>query len=100
MLTLIAHLYARPDKRSDLEEILFSLVLPTRQEPGCVDYHLHQSDENQNHFMFYENWRDQDAFEEHLKMPYLVDFWERRLSYLERDIELKFFTMTSNHATI
>ena len=57
MCTVIACFYARPEKRQELEKILQEFVVQTRQEPGCIDYHLHQSDDDPNVFVFYENWR-------------------------------------------
>jgi len=55
--TLIAYLYAKPEKRDELLKILHGFVKPTRDELGCVDYHLHVSDEDPNLFIFHENWR-------------------------------------------
>ena len=55
--TLIAYLYAKPEKREELLKILHSFVKPSRAEPACVDYHLHVSNNDPNLFIFYENWR-------------------------------------------
>jgi quinol monooxygenase YgiN len=95
MLTLVAYLQAKPQKRAELEEILRSFVEPTRLEPGCIDYHFHRSADDPNQFMFYENWRSRDDFDKHLAMPYLARFWERRLDYLETDVDLRFAEMQS-----
>jgi quinol monooxygenase YgiN len=40
-LTVVAHLVAKPDKIRQTREFLLGLVHPTRQERGCVEYHLH-----------------------------------------------------------
>ena len=95
MLTLVAYLQAKPDKKAALEQILHSFVEPTRQEPGCIDYHFHRSTDDSNVFMFYENWRSREDFEKHLTMPYLAAFWEHRLDYLETDVDLRFAEMQS-----
>jgi quinol monooxygenase YgiN len=94
-LTLIAYLHAKPEKRDELVALMHSWVAPTRSEAGCVDYHLHDCEEDPNLFVFYENWRTREDFEEHLEMPYLKSFWGRRLDFLTEDVKLEFFTMRS-----
>lgn len=95
MVTVIAHFYARPDKRRALEDILSEWPELARREPGWVDYCLHRSEDDPNVFMFYENWRSQRDLEKHLEMSYLKAFLDRRMEYLTRDIEVKFYTMLS-----
>jgi quinol monooxygenase YgiN len=51
-VTLIAFLEDKPDKRDELLTALRDLVKPTRTEKGCVDYHLHISDDDPNQFIF------------------------------------------------
>ena len=54
MCAVIAYFYAKPEKLHELEKILQEFVVRTRQEPGCIDYHLHQADDDPNVFVFYE----------------------------------------------
>lgn len=51
-LTLIAILHGKPEKRDDLLATLREFVKPTRAEEGCVEYHLHVSDDDPNKFFF------------------------------------------------
>lgn len=95
MVTVIAHFYAKPERRDELEEILIGWPELARREPGWVDYCLHRSEDDPNAFMFYENWRSQRDLEKHLEMPYLKTFLDRRMDYLTRDIEVRFYTMLS-----
>jgi quinol monooxygenase YgiN len=93
--TLIAYLHAKPEKRDELLEILRGFVRPTRQERGCVDYHLHVSDSDPNLFVFYENWRTRKDLKEHQQHAILDGFWSRCHDYLQRDVEIKSLTMLS-----
>lgn len=94
-LTLIAILQGKPDKRDDLLATLREFVKPTREEDGCVDYHLHISDDDPNQFIFYENWRSRSDLDVHLKTPLLTAFFNRRMDLLEKDVEMRFMTMDS-----
>lgn len=93
--TLIAYLHAKQERREELLKILLGFVNPSRQEAACVDYHLHVSNDDPNLFIFYENWRSREEFEQHLQTPMLTSFWARRLDLLEKGVEIKFITMLS-----
>ncbi|MBV9488872.1 MAG: antibiotic biosynthesis monooxygenase, partial [Verrucomicrobia bacterium] len=54
-----------------------------------------RSEDDPNVFMFYENWRSRDDLDKHLQMPYLKTFLDRRMDYLTKDIEVRFYTMLS-----
>lgn len=95
MTTLVAYVKAKPGKEAELKKTLMGLVGPTRKEVGCIDYHLHVSDDDPRLFLFYENWRSRKDLDEHLKMPYLVEFFGKREHLVEGDIPLHFYTMLS-----
>ena len=95
MVTVIAHFYAKPERRQELEEILIGFPELARRDPGWVDYCLHRSEDDPNVFMLYENWRSQRDLEKPLQMPYLKAFLDQRMDYLTRDIEVRFYTMLS-----
>lgn len=95
MCAVIAYFYAKPEKLHELEKILQEFVVRTRQEPGCIDYHLHQADDDPNVFVFYENWRTRSDWNLHNQKPFLTSFLNRRMDYLTKDIEVKTYTMRS-----
>ena len=76
-------------------DTLFSLVAPTRVEAGCIDYHLHVSDEDPRCFMFYENWVMKKDLDDHLAKPHLVLLLGRTGELLDDEIEFGLFTMLS-----
>jgi quinol monooxygenase YgiN len=47
-----AFLQCRPEKCDELLITLREIVKPTRTEEGCIDYHLHVSDDDPNQFHF------------------------------------------------
>jgi len=94
-LTVIAHLVARPEKIEDAKAFLMSLITRTRAEAGCVDYHLHQSEEDPTSFYFYENWTSRKALDEHMETPYLRELVARKAEFLKSDPEVRLMTMIS-----
>ncbi|MBV8614485.1 MAG: antibiotic biosynthesis monooxygenase [Acetobacteraceae bacterium] len=94
-LTVIGVLRAKPEKREELQEILRRFVAPTRDEEGCVEYHLHVSNDDPNLFMFYENWRRREDLDRHLAMPHLAPIKKRGHELLAAEIEIRSYTMLS-----
>jgi quinol monooxygenase YgiN len=71
VLTVVATFQARPGKEADLRAVLISLLAPTREEPGCVSYDVHQSADDPAKFLFYENWQSKEALDAHMRSPHL-----------------------------
>lgn len=55
-LTITAEIIAQPGKRKLVKQSLLGLIPPTLSEEGCLNYDLHQDNENPDRFFFYENW--------------------------------------------
>ena len=70
-LTIVAHITAKPDKIDFLKGHLEGLIETTRAEAGCVQYDLHQDNDNPNYFMFYENWESRDLWQTHMNNDHL-----------------------------
>jgi quinol monooxygenase YgiN len=97
-LTVIAHLVAKPGKIEDTRAFLLSLVGKTRGESGCVDYDLHQDDDNPAEFTFYENWKDRAEWDKHMEMPHLKEFAARKDELFAVEPQIRLMTMISKRA--
>ena len=73
-LTIVAHITARSDKIDLVKAELEKLVDITRSEEGCLQYDLHQDNENPAHFMFYENWESRELWQAHMNNQHLKDY--------------------------
>ena len=100
MFTVIATLDAQPGKEDVVREALLSLVPLTRQEAGCVEYHLHECLGQTGRFVFYENWKTKQDWELHLQMPDMQEALGNAAELFSNQIELDKvqFEMLSDHA--
>lgn len=73
-LTVIAHLRALDGQIEATRAFLTGLIEPTRQEPGCIEYWLHQDDDDPAEFTFYENWVSRAEWDRHMTLPHLQAF--------------------------
>ncbi|QLH42503.1 MAG: antibiotic biosynthesis monooxygenase [Coxiellaceae bacterium] len=88
--TVLAILEAKPGKEQALKTLLMSLVRPSSEEPGCVNYDLHSCLDNPAKFMFYENWVDRAAHEQHRQTPHMQAWRAQRDELLAKPSEVTF----------
>ncbi|WP_424973139.1 putative quinol monooxygenase [Dinoroseobacter sp. S76] len=73
-LTIVANIKANPDKIALVKAELEKLIEITRGEAGCINYDLHQDNDNPAHFLFYENWESRDLWQTHMGAPHLAAY--------------------------
>lgn len=69
---VLAFFNAKYGKGKELEQVLKTLVAPTRGEPGNITYVLHRA-ENPDELLFDEMFSSMEAFKEHARKPYIKD---------------------------
>lgn len=76
--TLTVQITAKSGQENALRDALMALVGPTRQEPGCLLYTLHQCPEDKSQFFFYEAWVDKAAHALHGQTPHMLTWRQAR----------------------
>jgi len=74
LLIVVAEMKAKVGKEDDLRRALVTLVAPTRQEEGCVQYDLHEKTDEPGRFVFYENWLSADHLARHAASAHIQAF--------------------------
>ena len=70
MVTVIAEYQARPGRGDELARILPGHVAQTRDEPGCVTFVAYRDGDDPDHFLLYEQYVDEAAFQAHRQSPH------------------------------
>ena len=73
-LTSVADITAKAGQVDLVKTELAKLVAPSRADPGCVQYDLHQDHDNPAHFLFFENWESRALWQQHMNAPHLERF--------------------------
>lgn len=73
-LTIVVRIEANSDKIELVKAELLKLVEPTLKEAGCIQYDLHQDNENSAIFVFYENWESRELWQEHMNNTHLAEY--------------------------
>ncbi|QEM69360.1 antibiotic biosynthesis monooxygenase [Geobacter sp. FeAm09] len=64
-LTVVARILAKKEAADAVRAELLTLIAPTRNEEGCIEYRLHQDNEDPALFFFYETWENGAFLEKH-----------------------------------
>lgn len=69
MLTVTAHITAAEGKGQELREKMAELVDACKDQEGLYYYSVHQCQTEPHEFVFYEQFKDRDAFDAHQASP-------------------------------
>jgi quinol monooxygenase YgiN len=72
LLIVVAEMIARSGREDELRQKLAGFVAPTRAENGCVQYDLHEAEDQPGHFLFFEKWTSAEALDAHLASPHIA----------------------------
>ncbi|MDR1408211.1 MAG: antibiotic biosynthesis monooxygenase [Tannerella sp.] len=73
---IVARMTVNEGQEKAFIDVASKLVEATRQEEGCLFYTLYQSPLNASEFIFYEEYKDQAAFETHGASAHFAAFVE------------------------
>ena len=73
VLTVVAWIRAASGSEEAVREALLSIVPPTLEEEGCIEYKLHAVDDDPGLFYFVEQWRSGEDLDIHLASPHVRD---------------------------
>ncbi|MCV6589678.1 MAG: antibiotic biosynthesis monooxygenase [Marinobacterium sp.] len=75
-LTIVARIEAIAGQTELLKAELLKLVEPTRLEEGCLQYDLHQDNDDPAVFLFYERWASRELWQVHMAAEHLKAYRE------------------------
>lgn len=66
MIIAIIKMKALPEKCLELKQTLLALIEPTRNEKGCLSYHVLRDIEHENCFTLFHQWLSREAMDKYL----------------------------------
>jgi len=76
-LFIFARFHARAGQETAVAEALGEVVVPSREETGCLGIHAFRSIHDPGLFYIHSRWIDEAAFELHATLSHTVRFVER-----------------------
>ncbi len=84
-VTVFAKFKAKGGCQAELKSLLLEMAGQSSQDPGCLEYDVLQDKNDDTVFMFRELWATQTDADNHVKMPYLPSYRERRAPMLAEE---------------
>jgi quinol monooxygenase YgiN len=91
-LVIVATVTPNPEDRDAVRAALLAAIPVVHDEPGCELYTLHEDEEV---FVFVEQWSDRDALKVHMKAPALTALGPLLEGKLAAPTTLRFLTTIS-----
>lgn len=85
-ITVVAKIVAKQDAVEAVKTELLKLIPPTRKEDGCIEYNLHQDNQNPAVFLFYETWENAAAIERHIRTDHYLSYVKALDGLLEEKV--------------
>ena len=95
MIVVVGRVRADPEKRAQLIEIGQRVAVASREEAGCLNYALHQDTEDENAFVFVEEWQSEAALREHFATPHIAQFMAAIRQVIVAEPDVQFHTVAS-----
>lgn len=74
---MFVRLHAREGAERAVEAALREVMGPSREEQGCLSFHLFRSMRCPRLFFIHSRWVDEAAFEKHAELPHTVEFLKK-----------------------
>jgi quinol monooxygenase YgiN len=85
-ITVVAKIVAKKDCVEAVKAELLKLIPPTRRESGCIEYNLHQDNQDPSIFLFYETWESAAYIENHISTNHYNEYVKALDGMLEEKI--------------
>ena len=93
-LTIVAQITAKPDQVEFVKTQLMGLIEKTKQEAGCLQYDLHQDNNDPTVFLFYENWESRELWQDHIQSDHIAAYRSATEGAIQ---DARIFEMTQVH---
>jgi quinol monooxygenase YgiN len=79
MVVLAVTWMAHPGKENEVADAFARLQEAARHEPGCLMFVVHQHRSDSRRFFVYEQYRDDEALQQHRQSPHFQEYVARTL---------------------
>ena len=87
-LFIFARFHARAGNEGAVARVVLDVIVPSREEPGCLSIHAFRSSRDLQLFYIYSHWKDEASFEYHAGLPHTVRFLEAVEPLIDHPLEI------------
>ena len=90
-IALVVTIKVRPGFADELRPAMLANAAASAKEAGCLQFDVIVSQDDENTFMFYEVYEDEDALASHRETPHFQAYWNVMQALgdnVERNVQL------------
>jgi quinol monooxygenase YgiN len=87
-LVIFARFHAQPGQEATVETAIGEVIEPTRGEAGCLGIHAYRSLHDPQLFYINSRWRDETAFEQHVREAHTIRFVARVTRLIDHELDV------------
>lgn len=96
MIVVVGRVQTDAGKRAELVRIGQAVAAASRLEPGYISYRLYQDAENENDFVFVEEWESDAALQRHFATSHVAEFLQAIPATIVAPPDVKFHSISSS----
>lgn len=96
MIVVVGRVQTDAGRRAELVRIGQAVAAASRLEPGCISYRVYQDTENEDDFVFVEEWESDVALQQHFATSHVAEFLQAIQATLVAAPDVKFHTIASS----
>jgi quinol monooxygenase YgiN len=96
MVVAIGRVKTDADNRAELVRIGQRVAAASRGEAGCISYRVYEDTEDEEAFVFVEEWRSEEALQQHFGTPHVAEFMAAIRDVIVDPPDVKFHTIASS----
>jgi quinol monooxygenase YgiN len=95
MKIISGYWHIKPTEHQAFIELCNWIAPYSKQEAGAISYIFSKDEINENHFLFFEEWRDQYAIDFHIEQWYFKEFMQKTEHMLLSKTVIKIYDISS-----
>jgi|AntRauTorckE6833_2_1112554.scaffolds.fasta_scaffold191802_1 quinol monooxygenase YgiN len=92
MISVIAYLHVKPEKREEAVKAAEELINQVKNEKGTLYYSFNADDNDPETFVFIEKYKDMDSLKLHGQTEYFSEFMKKAQVFSSKPPEIKTYT--------
>jgi len=91
MVVLTGRFTVRPERKEEVIQLALSMFDPSRSEVGCISYNFYEDASRENSFLFFEEWKSQEALAEHFQTKHFHEFMQKFSNLIAGTPDIKIY---------
>ncbi|MCW3018331.1 MAG: antibiotic biosynthesis monooxygenase [Solirubrobacterales bacterium] len=100
MIIALGDVYAQIPRVEEVRELMRATQARVREQPGCISYAFAESLDDPGRFVLVQQWRDQEALDEHYRSQTFADYQAQVAEQLVRASELRLHEVQTSYVPV